>query len=170
MEIYVSSLKAAHECVVEHRPYSIVSFADNQRSKPFFLNYDTDKHLVLLFSDISLTKTSVNEKYETECARLIQFLTAHDMRYPLLIHCTFGVSRSTAAAFIALNLYNENKEFEIAQYLREKIPYASPNQSLVAIADQLLGREGRMKAALDFLTTPKMEGAGGFKMVSTDFI
>lgn len=170
MDIHVSSLKAAHQSVVEFHPYSIISFADNKRSKPFFLNYDQDRHLVLYFSDISFTKETISEQYQTECAELIHFLTQHDMRYPLFIHCTFGVSRSTAAAYIALNLYRENQEFEIAQYLRQKIPYAAPNMTLITIADQLLGRDGNMISAIENLTPPKMDQAGGCKSLSTDFI
>lgn len=169
MNIYVCSLKVAHDCAVKYKPYSIISFVDNINANPFFLNYTKDRHLILQLNDINLSKSEFLDDYKKDCARLIQFLSYHDMRYPMLIHCTLGVSRSTATAYIALNLYKENQEFEIAQYLREKIPYAAPNLSLIHIADQLLGREGRMLSAIKQLALPKIIEGKGYKALSTDF-
>jgi predicted protein tyrosine phosphatase len=170
MKIYVSSLEAAHHSVVAYQPHSIISFVDSDTQRPYFLNYDTDRHLVLNFNDINVSSYDVTHEQRLNLARFINFLTQHDMRYPLLIHCTLGISRSTAAAYIALNLHKKNLELEIAQYLRSKIPYALPNMTMISIADIILGREGRMIAAIEFLSTPNMKEAGGCKMVSTDFV
>jgi predicted protein tyrosine phosphatase len=66
-----------------------------------------------------------------------------------VIHCWAGVSRSTAAAFItACALAPERPEAEIADALRAASPMATPNARLVAVADEMLGREGRMIAAV----------------------
>jgi predicted protein tyrosine phosphatase len=100
---------------------------------------------------------------------MIDFLTNHDMRYPLLIHCTLGISRSTAAAYIALNLHHKNQELQTAHYLRSKMSYAVPNMTLVSIADSLLGCDGRMQSAIESLPMPNMKDSGGCKMLSTDF-
>jgi predicted protein tyrosine phosphatase len=68
---------------------------------------------------------------------------------PLIIHCFAGISRSTAAAFIsACALAPERDETEIAWRLRQASRTASPNQRLVSLADEFLGRRGRMKAAI----------------------
>ena len=125
--------------------------------------------MTIKFNDISLSNDDIHHEQRIACGRLINFLTSHDMRYPMLIHCTLGISRSTAAAYIALNLHLKNKEYEIAQYLRSKIPYAVPNITLISIADSLLGSNGSMKVAIEALPSPIMSEAGGCKMVSTDF-
>ena len=68
----------------------------------------------------------------------------------MVIHCYAGVSRSTAAAFIAAcALAPERPEIEIARALRAASPTASPNTRLIEIADRMLGRAGRMVAAVD---------------------
>jgi hypothetical protein len=66
---------------------------------------------------------------------------------PILIHCLAGVSRSTAAALIALALVADGREAEAARRLREAAPHASPNRRIVMLADRLLGRRGRLVLA-----------------------
>lgn len=81
--------------------------------------------------------------------RLLAFVRGWPREAPLVIHCWAGVSRSTAAAFIAAcALAPERPEEEIADRLRAASPMATPNARLVAVADDLLGREGRMVAAI----------------------
>ena len=72
-----------------------------------------------------------------------------DRREPMLIHCFAGLSRSTAAAFITLCAINPDTPEEIiAGALRRSSDTAVPNKLFVALADEELGREGRMSAAL----------------------
>jgi predicted protein tyrosine phosphatase len=67
----------------------------------------------------------------------------------MLIHCFAGVSRSTAAAYIAAcALEPKRDEFAIARALRAASPTASRNARLVALADDRLGRRGRMNEAI----------------------
>ena len=57
--------------------------------------------------------------------------------------------RSTAAAFIAACALDPSRhEASIADALRAASPSATPNPRLVAVADAMLGREGRMIAAI----------------------
>ena len=80
---------------------------------------------------------------------LLDFARAWDRADPLLSHCYAGVSRSTAAAYvIACALRPDFCEIETAQRLRARSPTATPNARIVAIADGLLGREGRMARAI----------------------
>lgn len=80
---------------------------------------------------------------------LLRFARAWDRAHPLLIHCYAGVSRSTAAAYVAAcALRPDYCEYETAQKLRALSPTATPNARIVAIADNLLGRGGRMVAAI----------------------
>jgi predicted protein tyrosine phosphatase len=79
----------------------------------------------------------------------LRFVHSWDRAAPMLIHCFAGVSRSTAAAYIAAcALAPERDELEIARALRAASPTASPNAHLVALADDALGRGGRMKKAI----------------------
>ena len=82
-------------------------------------------------------------------AAILAFAEAWDRKEPLLIHCYAGISRSTAAAYIAAcALAPERDEAEIARALRIASPSATPNALFVSIADRLLGRDGRMVAAI----------------------
>ena len=67
----------------------------------------------------------------------------------MIIHCYAGISRSTASAYSALCLLNpEIPEDVIAQRLRRASGTATPNRLIVSIADDLLGRGGRMVDAV----------------------
>jgi predicted protein tyrosine phosphatase len=80
---------------------------------------------------------------------LLEFVKRWDRKAPMLIHCYAGVSRSTAAAFIAAcALSPDRDEHEIAAAIRRNSPTATPNSRLVALADAMLQRNGRMKAAI----------------------
>ena len=87
---------------------------------------------------------------EDHVADLIQFALDWDQKAPLLIHCWAGISRSTAAAFISLCALNpETDECSLAQTLRSASPTATPNRRLVALADKVLARQGRMTTAVE---------------------
>lgn len=64
---------------------------------------------------------------------------------PMLVHCWMGISRSTAAALVlACAAQPSRDEAEIARALRTASPSASPNPLIVALADKLLDRRGRL--------------------------
>jgi predicted protein tyrosine phosphatase len=87
---------------------------------------------------------------ERHVNELIAFVVAWDRAEPLVIHCFAGVSRSTAAAFItACALDPSRDEAEIALAIRAASPTATPNARLVAVADAILARAGRMNAAIE---------------------
>ncbi|TIP32357.1 MAG: protein tyrosine phosphatase, partial [Mesorhizobium sp.] len=73
-----------------------------------------------------------------------------DRAKPMVVHCYAGISRSTASAYIiAAALAPKRDEAELAKTLRFLSPSATPNPRLIAVADMLLGREGRMIAAVE---------------------
>lgn len=79
----------------------------------------------------------------------IQASTAEREEGHLLVHCHMGVSRSTAAMLTLLaQAYPEETEERLFARLREIRPQAWPNSLMVGYADELLGREGRLTAAL----------------------
>lgn len=66
----------------------------------------------------------------------------------LLVHCHMGISRSTAAAAILLAQLRPGHEEAAFDLLHRIRPRAWPNSRMVAIADRLLDRGGRLVAAL----------------------
>lgn len=66
-----------------------------------------------------------------------------------LVHCQMGISRSTAAAATLLTqLHSGDDEDHIFKRVLESRPQAWPNCLMIAMADDLLGRGGRLTAAL----------------------
>ena len=68
----------------------------------------------------------------------------------LLVHCHAGISRSTAAMAILLTQAPpKGSEDSVFGQIQELRPQAWPNSLMIGLADELLGRKGRLSAALD---------------------
>lgn len=107
-------------------------------------------HLFLGMNDIVEAADGQILPGEDHLSQLLRFVEKWDQRTPLVIHCYAGVSRSTAAAFVAAcMLAPERDEHDIAWTIRRLSPTATPNRRIVALADARLGRDGRMLAAVD---------------------
>lgn len=107
------------------------------------------RHCVVEVSDIAAPLEGHVLADEGHIGRILEFVAAWDRAEPLVIHCYAGISRSTAAAYIAAcALAPERDEAEVARALRDASPSATPNALFVAIADRMLGRGGRMVAAI----------------------
>ncbi|WP_019170623.1 tyrosine phosphatase family protein [Pseudaminobacter salicylatoxidans] len=106
-------------------------------------------HLFLSMNDIVDAQDGMTPPGEAHVRRLLDFATEWDRARPLVIHCFAGISRSTASAYIVASaLARQRDEMELAKELRWLSPSATPNPRLIAVADALLGREGRMIAAI----------------------
>ena len=104
-----------------------------------------DNHLVLPMDDISMPLEGYSAPAEEHVMELVKFLRGWDRRAPLVMHCYAGISRSTAAAYVAVCSLNPHRdEAVIAKELRSASPTATPNKRIVEIADRLLGRGSRM--------------------------
>jgi len=67
----------------------------------------------------------------------------------LLVHCHMGISRSTAAMAILMAQSNSDESEEwVFSHLLSLRPQAWPNSLMVEFADTILGRQGRLMAAL----------------------
>lgn len=67
----------------------------------------------------------------------------------LLVHCHMGISRSTAAmATLMVQADPDRSEDALFARLREIRPQAWPNSVMIAMADEMLGRGGRLVEAL----------------------
>jgi predicted protein tyrosine phosphatase len=108
-----------------------------------------ERHLYLAISDIVAPMPNQILAQGAHLDELLAFVGAWNRAEPMVIHCYAGVSRSTAAAYIAAcALAPGRDELAIAEALRAASPTATPNARLVALADAALARNGRMSEAI----------------------
>jgi predicted protein tyrosine phosphatase len=111
---------------------------------------DEARHLNIAMSDILDHLPGQVRPEAHHLDAFVDFVDRWDRREPMLIHCYAGVSRSTASAYIAVcRLSPHRDEHEVARALRAASPTATPNLRFVALADERLGRGGRMVAAIE---------------------
>ncbi len=109
-----------------------------------------EHHLYIAMSDIVEPAVGQIVPGKRHVRTLLEFVRDWNRAEPMLIHCFAGVSRSTAAAFIAACALNPSRsEAEIARAIRVASPTATPNARLVALGDAILERNGRMSAAIE---------------------
>jgi predicted protein tyrosine phosphatase len=147
--IVVCSLRAAPEQVVKTGAAKVISILSPNATFPEFETVRGDDHLQLSFNDITASTPGLVAPGSHDMQKLLVFLKTWNREAPLLIHCWAGVSRSTAVSYIATCLLKPARdEMELAQELRLASPSATPNPMLVALADEALGRQGRMRRAI----------------------
>ena len=106
-------------------------------------------HLFLGFNDINEPREGLVPPGEAHIRQIFDFATKWDRRQPMIIHCYAGVSRSTAGAYMtSLFLNPDQDEFALANELRRRAPTATPNIRMITMADDILGRGGRMVDAI----------------------
>jgi predicted protein tyrosine phosphatase len=118
-------------------------------------------HLILGMDDVTMPMDGHTPPAEEHVYKLIDFVQRWNRRAPLVVHCYAGISRSTAGAFISACALNPGRdEAAIAQSIRQSSATATPNTMLVGHADRILGRGGRMIAAVEALGPglPAQEG------------
>ena len=150
MEIIVSPLAAVQLLVNRHKVGHVVSLLGPETPHRSFTGIADDNHLKLTFHDITAPAEGFTAPAADHVETLIHFLKARQGHDPMLIHCWAGISRSTASAFTAMCLYNPDvDELKLAQQLRSLSHVATPNRRIVAFADDIMGRQGRMVDAVD---------------------
>lgn len=106
-------------------------------------------HLCLAMHDVAEERPGLMAPAIEHVEAILDFARACDRDAPLVVHCYAGISRSTAAGYaIAAALTPERDEAELALMLRARAPSATPNNLIVAHADRLLRRDGRMVRAI----------------------
>ncbi|MGD2133367.1 MAG: hypothetical protein PVI23_11280 [Maricaulaceae bacterium] len=169
MKIIVCSLERAPHLIQSERPSHVVSLLSPEEIHLAPETERPDRHLRLPVHDIRDTESvdgalAPNLKH---VENLIGFSSGWSPAEPMLVHCWAGISRSTAAAFtVACAANPDADETEIAQALRIASPTAWPNPVLVAHADALLGRGGRMIEAIDAIGVPDHFEASPFHIAA----
>jgi len=148
--IHVCSLARLHATVVETGARHVVSLIGDEASIERPSAIVPENHLWLRLHDIAAPLDGYIVPDERHVADLLNFVRSWDRRAPLVMHCYAGISRSTASAFASVcALSPHREETSIAQALRLASPTATPNIRIVSLADRLLGRDGRMVAAIE---------------------
>lgn len=148
--LHVCPLSRLHETVSATGASHVLTLMNGSTPVERPASVAAERHLTVGFNDIVVPTEGCIAPGEAHVRALLNFVRSwRGTGAPLVIHCFAGISRSTAAAFIAAcALKPERDEAEIAQALRAASPSATPNKLLVEIADSILGRDGRMVAAI----------------------
>lgn len=148
--IHVCPLARLHETVESTGARHVVSLLGDESGVELPSAIAPQNHLWLRLHDISSPLDGYVLPDEEHVADLLQFVRDWDRRAPLVVHCFAGISRSPASAFVSVCALSPRRdEAGIARALRRASPTATPNLRIVSLADRLLGRNGRMIAAIE---------------------
>ena len=148
--IVVAPLGKIAELAVRHGCREMLSLVAPRQDFHRPAVIDAGRHLVIGVNDIAFAGTgTLVAPGEAHVEAIVAFARSWDRRSPLLVHCMMGVSRSPAAALIAaLAVAPEQDDHALALRLRRASAQATPNTRLVEIGDRVLGRGGRLVAAV----------------------
>lgn len=148
--LHVSSLAKLHETVAAVGASHVVTLINVSTVVERPPGIVAGRHLFIGMSDIVQPMEGHILPGEEHLERFLGFVRGWDQAAPMVIHCWAGISRSTAAAYIAAcALRPERDEEALALALRAASASATPNARLIAIADRMLRRGGRMTAAIE---------------------
>jgi len=157
--IVVAPLSDVPECIRIHGPSHLVTLLGHEFMIPTPHGIAADRHLKIPVNDI-LEASASEAPCEDHVRELLEFSRRWDAFAPMLVHCWAGISRSMAAAYTILCDRVPFSERAIAQEMRNLAPHADPNRLFVSVADQVLGRSGRMIEAIEAIGRgrPALEG------------
>jgi predicted protein tyrosine phosphatase len=134
----------------------VLSILDPEWPDPeSFLSYDPHHRTILRFHDSIEPGPNVVLPEAGHVEAILAFGRAlgHDAKTRdeghLLVHCHAGISRSTAAmAMLLAQVHPDEDDERIFARLQEIRPQAWPNSRMIAFADEMLSRGGRMTEEL----------------------
>lgn len=150
MTLIICGLSEVERVIARRAPSHLITLLDPASMIATPAGLAADRHLRLGVNDIAEAMDGLVLPTESVVSDIVAFARDWDETAPMLIHCWAGISRSTAAAFaIACERSVPGREAAIARAMREAAPHAYPNRRIVALADDLLGRQGRMVDAVE---------------------
>lgn len=159
--LLVVPLSSLPDALAQHAPSHLVSLLSPEHMIHTPDGFPADRHLRLGVNDIVDPAAGTAPPAREHIERLLDFSRSWDARQPMVIHCWAGISRSMASAFTILcDRLGPDREIEIARAMRQRAPHAQPNRLLVRHADEILGRNGRMIAALNSMGPPLLVEEG----------
>jgi predicted protein tyrosine phosphatase len=157
MKLIVCPL-AALDTALAANPSHVLSLLSPDAQAP---DIQSANHLKLRFNDIVAPQQGLALPSPADIETLIEFAQSWHGPAPLLAHCWAGISRSTAAAFIIACLHHApGAERELARLLRRAAPEATPNRLMIALADDILRRDGQMIQAIAEIGRGREAGCG----------
>jgi predicted protein tyrosine phosphatase len=146
--IYVCNLHEMPDHCVALAPSHLVSLVAPGELPPTPETILVERHLRIEIHDITEALDGHVLPQAEHVSQVIDFMRAWSHEDgPLLVHCFAGISRSMAAALIGLVVKAGGREQEAAVLMRKAAPHAWPNARMIALADEILGCEGRLVAA-----------------------
>ncbi len=150
--LHIGNFQDAERLLTESSNWAgVVSIGDPDQPPPSGLE-TCDRYLRREFHDVDARfrlPQSVLLARAEHVAAILEFFEATGDG-PMLVHCSSGVSRSTACAFIGLcQAYGPGREREALEVVLAVRPRALPNRLIVELADEHLGRGGAMVSVVD---------------------
>jgi predicted protein tyrosine phosphatase len=150
MFLIVTPLSRLHAVIAERRPSHLITLLSPEELIATPAGCDPARHLRLGVHDIDVPMSGMVAPDAALVEEVLAFARGWDGAAPLVVHCWAGISRSTASAFaIACERDPHADELQIALAMRRASPTAYPNRRIVALADDILGRRGRMLEAVE---------------------
>ena len=163
--LVVTPYSALSEMLESHQPSHLVSLLSPRQMEALpdgFSGGFGGQHLRLELDDVAEEAPGRIVPSASQMQSLITFARGWEARAPMLLHCWAGVSRSMAAAMAILcDRLGVDSEINVARAMRRRAPFARPNVLMVRHADDVLGRGGRLNAALNTMgnALPAAEGS-----------
>ncbi len=146
--IHVAPLSAVQEVARKLPSYDLLTLLSPDTDAGALAALTPQRRLHLVFHDIVEAREGLIAPSGEMIVAMLDFNHARTLETSLLIHCWAGISRSSAAAYILACDAQPGHESEIANELRMRAPFVTPNRLMVALADDLLGRNGAMVDAI----------------------
>lgn len=161
MTLIVCGLAEVPALLASRSPSHMITLLDAASMIDTPAELSPERHLKLSVNDIAEPMEGLILPSEDLVRRLLDFGRAWDGATPMIVHCWAGISRSSATAFIlACDRSPHADEREIALRMRAAAKHAYPNRRIVALADTMLGRRGRMVEAVEAMGDYEYGGYG----------
>jgi predicted protein tyrosine phosphatase len=147
--IHVTSLNALDTVTARLQNYDLLTLLSPGHPETDWSALTCGRHVRLAFHDIVEPMPGLTLPDRDMMQAVLDFGRDTQPQRPLLIHCWAGISRSSAAAFAIACDRNPGFERDIANELRRRAPFVTPNRLMVRLADEILARDGRMIEAID---------------------
>jgi predicted protein tyrosine phosphatase len=159
--LYICSLAAVPHVAVQSRASHMITVISAGSAVERPASIAEENHLYLEFNDITAPAQGLVAPSLGDVEKILAFGRSWDRRAPMIVHCWAGVSRSTAAAYVLSHALCAGSDPQaLAQLLRARAPWATPNSRLVAFADELLGAGGAMTRAITSIGRGQMTYEG----------
>jgi predicted protein tyrosine phosphatase len=159
--LIVCGLSDLPKVIAARRPSHVVTLLGSDGMIDTLPAFGAERHLRLWVNDIAEAADGLVLADEEMVRDLLAFGRGWDETAPMIVHCWAGISRSTASAYaVACERSPHTDERTIAMAMRRAAPHAFPNRRIVALADDLLGRRGRMVDAVEAMGSTDYDTPG----------